>query len=60
MIYKHWSQIPDLSEEAGDIKFVWEKTLFSYLYNILRYDIHSYTNLPTFTSFLLVKQNTKL
>lgn len=38
---KHWSQIPDLSKEAGDIKFVWEKARFSYLYDILRYDYHS-------------------
>lgn len=38
---KHWSQIADLSKEAGDIKFVWEKARFSYLYDILRYDYHS-------------------
>ncbi|MDP5078643.1 MAG: heparinase II/III family protein, partial [Nonlabens sp.] len=36
-----WSQIPDLSKEAGDIKFVWEKARFSYLYDIMRYDYHS-------------------
>jgi len=40
-MYKHWSQIPDLSKEAGDIKFVWEKARFSYLYDIMRYDYHS-------------------
>ena len=38
---KHWSQIADLSKEAGDIKFVWEKARFSYVYDILRYDYHS-------------------
>jgi hypothetical protein len=38
---KHWSQIADLSKEAGDIKYVWEKARFSYLYDILRYDYHS-------------------
>jgi hypothetical protein len=27
---KHWSEIPDLTPEAGDIKFVWEKSRFSY------------------------------
>lgn len=40
-MHKHWSQIPDLSKEAGDIKFVWEKARFSYLYDIIRYDYHS-------------------
>lgn len=38
---KHWSQIEDLSSDAGDIKFVWEKARFSYVYDILRYDYHS-------------------
>jgi len=37
---KHWLDIPDLSQEAGDIKYVWEKSRFSYLYNIIRYDYH--------------------
>ncbi|WP_243456763.1 heparinase II/III domain-containing protein [Polaribacter batillariae] len=39
-IFKHWSEIPDLAKEAGDIKFVWEKSRFSYLLTILRYDYH--------------------
>ena len=39
-INKHWTQIPDFSKEAGDIKFVWEKSRFSYLYDIIRYDFH--------------------
>lgn len=34
----HWSQINDYSKEAGDIKYVWEKSRFSFLYTILRYD----------------------
>lgn len=38
---KHWSQIADLSKEAGDIKFVWEKARFSFIYDIIRYDYHS-------------------
>jgi len=37
---KHWSLIDDLSEEAGDIKFVWEKARFSYLHDVFRYDYH--------------------
>jgi len=36
----HWTEIEDLSEEAGDIKFVWEKSRFSWLYQIIRYDYH--------------------
>ncbi len=38
--HKHWTEIPDYSKEAGDIKFVWEKSRFSYIYDILRYDYH--------------------
>ena len=37
---KHWTKIADYSKEAGDIKFVWEKSRFSYLYDIIRYDYH--------------------
>ncbi|MGB0879313.1 MAG: heparinase II/III family protein, partial [Polaribacter sp.] len=39
-INKHWSEIQDLSSEAGDIKYVWEKARFSFLYDIIRYDYH--------------------
>lgn len=39
-IRKHWTEIEDLSREAGDIKFTWEKSRFSYLYTIIRYDHH--------------------
>lgn len=37
---KHWTEIADYSKEAGDIKYVWEKSRFSFLYNIIRYDYH--------------------
>ncbi len=37
---QHWSKIPDLSEEAGDIKYVWEKSRFSWVLTIIRYDYH--------------------
>ena len=30
----------DLSSEAGDIKYVWEKARFSFLYDVIRYDYH--------------------
>lgn len=39
-IEKHWSQIRDFDPEQGDIKYVWEKSRFSYLLTILRYDYH--------------------
>ena len=29
-INTHWSKVQDLSSEAGDIKFVWEKARFSF------------------------------
>lgn len=38
--HKHWTEIPDISPQAGDIKYVWEKSRFSYLYDIIRYDYH--------------------
>ena len=37
---KHWTQIPDYSPQAGDIKYVWEKSRFSFLYVLIRYDYH--------------------
>ena len=39
-INKHWSEVADLSKEAGDIKYVWEKARFSFLYDLIRYDYH--------------------
>lgn len=39
-INTHWSKIEDLSLEAGDIKYVWEKARFSFLYDVIRYDYH--------------------
>lgn len=37
-INQHWTAINDYSQEAGDVKFVWEKSRFSYLYTLIRYD----------------------
>ncbi|MBX9837504.1 MAG: heparinase II/III family protein [Silvanigrellaceae bacterium] len=37
---KHWVDINDYSKEAGDIKYVWEKSRFTYLDTIIRYDYH--------------------
>jgi hypothetical protein len=39
-IRQHWTSIDDFSETAGDIKYVWEKSRFSYLLTIVRYDHH--------------------
>ncbi len=39
-IKKHFSKIEDLSKTAGDIKYVWEKARFSFLYDTIRYDYH--------------------
>lgn len=39
-ISKHWTEISDYSEQSGDIKFVWEKSRFSFIYDIIRYDYH--------------------
>jgi hypothetical protein len=37
---RHWTTINDYSREAGDIKYVWEKARFAYLYDVIRYDYH--------------------
>lgn len=37
---KHWTELETLDAKAGDIKYVWEKSRFSYLYTIIRYDYH--------------------
>jgi len=39
-INKHWSEINDYSTNFGDIKYVWEKSRFSYLNTLIRYDYH--------------------
>lgn len=36
----HWTRIPDFSRESGDIKYVWEKSRFTFLYDLIRYDYH--------------------
>lgn len=36
----HWSQIADLSLEAGDIKYVWERSRFTQFHTLIRYDHH--------------------
>lgn len=37
---QHWTKIDSLTKVAGDIKFVWEKSRFSWLLTVCRYDYH--------------------
>ena len=39
-VQKHWTAVNDYAKEEGDIKYVWEKSRFSFLYTIIRYDYH--------------------
>jgi len=39
-ITQHWTEVEDISKKAGDIKYVWEKSRFSYFIDIVRYDYH--------------------
>tara|TARA_Y100001958_G_C21227687_1_gene553132 strand:- start:408 stop:2243 length:1836 start_codon:yes stop_codon:yes gene_type:complete len=39
-ISQHWSKINDFSSSAGDIKYVWEKARFTFLYDVIMYDYH--------------------
>lgn len=39
-IHKHWSEISDLNPANGDIKYVWEKSRFTFLLTIIRFDHH--------------------
>ena len=38
--HQHWTKVNDFSQKAGDIKFVWEKSRFSWLLTVCRYDYH--------------------
>jgi len=37
---RHWTGVSDFSEKAGDIKFVWELSRFSWLGTFIRCDYH--------------------
>mgnify|MGYP001023975849 CR=1 FL=1 len=39
-VKKHWSELSDFSPDSGDIKYVWEKSRFTYLLSIIRHDYH--------------------
>jgi hypothetical protein len=56
----HWAYIPDLSATNGDIKYVWEKSRFSFLYTVIRYDQHFNTDSSAFVFELIadwIQQN---
>lgn len=36
---KHWTEIPDFDASIGDIKYVWEKSRFSFIQPVLRSDV---------------------
>lgn len=44
----HWSKINDFNPQNGDIKYVWEKSRFSYLLTMIRYDYHFETDSSEF------------
>lgn len=41
---KHWSEVQDIDPTAGDIKYVWEKSRFAYLYDVIRHDHYAGTD----------------
>jgi len=45
---QHWTRISELDPAIGDIKFVWEKSRFAYLYPVIRYDFHHHTDQAAF------------
>jgi hypothetical protein len=47
-INKHWIDINDYTKEAGDIKYVWEKSRFTYLNTLIRYDFYFDIDLSEF------------
>ncbi|EAZ96270.1 hypothetical protein FBBAL38_02585 [Flavobacteria bacterium BAL38] len=47
-ISKHWSEINDFNPANGDIKYVWEKSRFTYLLTLIRNDYHFNEDHSTF------------
>lgn len=43
-INKHWTEINDFDTKVGDIKFVWEKSRFSFIYLTIRSDLKNNTD----------------
>jgi hypothetical protein len=43
-INKHWTEVNDFDPKVGDIKYVWEKSRFSFIYLTIRADIKNKTD----------------
>ncbi|MBJ2174567.1 alginate lyase family protein [Aureibaculum sp. A20] len=44
----HFTEINDFNKVAGDIKYVWEKARFSFVYDVIRYDYNFDEDQSTF------------
>lgn len=38
---KHWTTVKDFDAKQGDIKYVWEKSRFTFVYTLIRDDYHN-------------------
>jgi hypothetical protein len=47
-VHKHWTEINDYAATAGDIKYAWEKSRFSFVYAFIRQDIAEGTDHAAF------------
>ena len=45
----HWTSVPTFNPHHGDIKYVWERSRFCFLYDIVRYDYHFKEDLSKWT-----------
>ena len=45
---RHWSKLPIYNKQIGDIKYVWEKSKFSFLLTLIRSDVKNNTNNSNF------------
>lgn len=41
---RHWTKIKDYDEKDGDIKYVWEPSRFTFVYDVIRYDEQNKTD----------------
>jgi hypothetical protein len=44
----HWTRIADIDPSAGDIKYVWERSRFCWLFDLIRCDYHTGTDSSAF------------
>jgi hypothetical protein len=56
----HWSKISANAPHAGDIKYVWEKSRFCFLYDLIRFDFHYHIDQSVFVFSIIsnwIEQN---